>query len=109
MQIGRTMRRTLRRLLAGCVAAAMPIGIAAAQVPAGGTVIYFDAVSNQTVDPQEPQNNSSFAQGPLMAIYDSLVRLDEGGDPKAGLAESWKYSSDLTEITLKLRTGVTFH
>jgi len=46
------MRRTLRRLLAGCVAAAMPIGIAAAQVPAGGTVIYFDAVSNQTVDPQ---------------------------------------------------------
>jgi len=44
----------------------------------------------------------------LMAIYDSLVRLDEAGDPKPGLAESWQYNADLTEITLKLRPGVTF-
>ena len=73
------------------------------------TLIYFDAVSNQTLDPREPQNNSSFAQGPLMAIYDSLVYLNEAGDPKPGLALSWKYSPDLTEITLTLRPGVTFH
>jgi ABC-type transport system substrate-binding protein len=73
------------------------------------TLIYFDAVSNQTLDPQEPQNNSSFAQGVLMAIYDSLVRLDPAGDPKPGLATSWQYNEDLTEITLTLRKGVTFH
>jgi peptide/nickel transport system substrate-binding protein len=44
-----------------------------------------------------------------MAIYDSLIRLDEAGDPRPGLAESWKYNAELTEITLKLRSGVTFH
>ena len=73
------------------------------------TLIYFDAVSNQTLDPQEPQNNSSFAQGPLMAIYNFLVYLNEAGDPKPGLASSWQYSTDLTEITLKLRQDVKFH
>ena len=73
------------------------------------TLIYFDAVSNQTLDPQEPQNNSSFAQGPLMAIYDSLLSLNDAGEPKPGLALSWQYTPDLTEITLKLRPGVTFH
>jgi peptide/nickel transport system substrate-binding protein len=73
------------------------------------TLIYYDAVSNQTLDPREPQNNSSFAQGPLMAVYDALVYLDPKGEPKPGLALSWTYSPDLTEITLKLRPGVTFH
>ena len=73
------------------------------------TLIYYDAVSNQTLDPREPQNNSSFAQGPLMAIYDSLIALNAAGDPTPGLAESWKYNADLTEITLTLRKNVTFH
>ncbi len=73
------------------------------------TLTYFDAVGNQTLDPQEPQNNSSFAQGVLMAIYEPLVRLDEKGDPKPGLALSWEYNAELTELTLKLRPGVTFH
>src|SRR5258707_2754906 len=73
------------------------------------TLIYYDAVSNQTLDPREPQNNSSFAQGPLMAVFDSLVYLNPKGDPKPGLALSWNYNVDLTELTLKLRSGVTFH
>src|SRR3954470_7427834 len=106
------MIRTLRRMLAGCVVAlaAAPSAHAADMAPdPNATLIYFDAVSNQTLDPQEPQNNSSFAQGVLMAIYDSLVRLDPSGDPKPGLATSWHYNEDLTEITLTLRKGVTFH
>ena len=74
-----------------------------------GTVIYYDAVGNQTLDPQEPQNNSSFAQGMLMAIYDSLIYLDPKGVPTPGLAESWSYNADLTQFTMKLRAGVTFH
>jgi peptide/nickel transport system substrate-binding protein len=109
MQIGENMRRSLHRLLTGCAVAALLANTVTAQAPTVGAIIYFDAVSNQTVDPQEPQNNSSFAQGPLMAIYDSLIRLDEAGDPRPGLAESWNYNADLTEITLKLRSGVTFH
>ncbi len=73
------------------------------------TLIYFDAVPNQTLDPREPQNNSSFAQGALMAIYDSLIRLDASGEPTPGLATAWEYNADLTEFTLTLRQGVTFH
>src|SRR3954454_9813673 len=94
-------------LAAALACAAMATGRAADNTAA--TLIYFDAVSNQTLDPQEPQNNSSFAQGPLMAIYDSLVFLNEAGDPRPGLASSWQYSADLTEITLKLRQDVKFH
>ena len=70
---------------------------------------YYDAVSNQTLDPREPQNNSSFAQGPLMAVFDALIYLDPRGDPKPGLATAWAYNAELTEITLTLRPGVTFH
>ena len=84
-------------LRAACIAAALSFGVTATALTAdanpNATLIYFDAVSNQTLDPQEPQNNSSFAQGPLMAIYDSLVRLDEAGDPKPGLAESLEIQS----------------
>ena len=73
------------------------------------TLIYFDAVPNQTLDPREPQNNSSFAQGALMAIYDSLIRLDAAGEPTPGLATAWDYNADLTAFTLTLRQGATFH
>jgi ABC-type transport system substrate-binding protein len=106
------MRNFARMLVAGCAAAAVidtPARAADAPPDPGGTLIYFDAVSNQTLDPQEPQNNSSFAQGVLMAVYDSLVRLDPSGEPKPGLATAWHYNEDLTEFTLTLRQGVTFH
>ena len=114
------MKRVFRCIRAGCavaltavlaaaLSAARPAWAADKAPDPNATLIYFDAVSNQTLDPQEPQNNSSFAQGVLMAIYDSLVRLDAGGEPKPGLATSWRYNEDLTEITFTLRKGVTFH
>ena len=99
-------------LIAGCAMIGLAAGATfAAETPGNpnATLVYFDAVSNQTLDPQEPQNNSSFAQGPLMAIYDSLLSLDNAGEPKPGLALSWQYNPDLTQITLKLRPNLTFH
>ncbi len=73
------------------------------------TLIYDDAVSNRTLDPSEPQNNSSFAQGLLTAVYDSLVRRSPTGQPGPGLAVSWSQNPDFTEFTLKLRENVVFH
>jgi peptide/nickel transport system substrate-binding protein len=97
---------------AGCIAGGLSAGLAAtalADANPNATLIYFDAVSNQTLDPQEPQNNSSFAQGVLMAVYEALVQLDPAGNPQPGLAQSWSYNDDLTVFTMKLRPGVTFH
>ncbi len=99
------------RALIAAAALAIAAPAIAADKPADpkATLIYFDAVSNQTLDPREPQNNSSFAQGTLMAIYDALVRLDASGEPTPGLALSWEYSPDLTQFDMILRPGVTFH
>ena len=102
------MRALLAATAFGVLAGAAAIAAEPASNP-NAMLIYYDAVSNQTIDPREPQNNSSFAQGPLMAVFDALIYLDNAGDPKPGLAKSWKYNADLTEITLNLREGVKFH
>ena len=42
-------------------------------------------------------------------IYDSLIEFHTDGSLTPGLAESWDYSEDGTEITFHLRQGVKFH
>jgi peptide/nickel transport system substrate-binding protein len=44
-----------------------------------------------------------------LAIYDPLLRRDEDGVPRPYLAESLEPNADLSEWTLELRPGVTFH
>jgi peptide/nickel transport system substrate-binding protein len=41
--------------------------------------------------------------------YDTLARYDDQLKPQPQLAESWDVSSDLKQITVHLRKGVTFH
>jgi peptide/nickel transport system substrate-binding protein len=72
-------------------------------------IVYYDSSGNATLDPAEPQNGSSYSHETLLAIYDTLIRFDQDGNLTPGLAESWKINEDLTELTLKLRHGVTFH
>ena len=81
----------------------------AADVNAAATLVYYDAVGNETLDPVEPQSGSSFSQEVLLALYDTLVRLDPAGNPTPGLAESWTSSLDLTSFIFVLRKGVKFH
>jgi len=73
------------------------------------SIVYFDAAGNETLDPAEPQNNSSFSHEVLLAIYDTLIQLKADGTPIPGIAESWTRNADLTDITMKLRPGVRFH
>lgn len=73
------------------------------------TLVYYNLAGNQTLDPADPQNNSSYAHDSLLAIFDPLIRLDDAGNPGPGLAESWTRSAGLDEITLTLRQGATFH
>lgn len=44
----------------------------------------------------------------LSLVYASLTQLDEKGNAGPGLAESWDYSEDGTEVTFHLRPGLTF-
>src|SRR4051812_28138103 len=92
--------------LLGCLAVG---SVRAAEPNIAATLIYYDAVGNETLDPAEPQSGSSFSQEVLLALYDTVVRLDDKGNPGPGLAESWQVSPDMTAYTFKLRPGVTFH
>ncbi|MBS0642431.1 MAG: hypothetical protein JSS43_21425 [Proteobacteria bacterium] len=105
----------IRSAAAMLVAGALAL---ASQAPAQGagpkyntdaTLIYYDSSGNATLDPAEPQNGSSYSHESLLAIYDTLIRFDQAGNLTPGLAESWTINDDLTEITLKIRKGVTFH
>lgn len=42
-------------------------------------------------------------------LYDGLIREEQDGSLVPGLAESWEYNEDNTEITFKLREGIKFH
>ncbi len=98
-----------RFLLASSVILGLGGAAAAQDVNTNATLIYFDAVGNETLDPAEPQSGSSFSQEVLLALFDTLVRLDDAGNPGPGLAESWTASPDLMSFTFKLRPNVKLH
>ena len=76
----------------------VPLTARTAEPDTGATFVYFDAATNATLDPVEPQSNSSVSQAALMAIYDALVKLSDAGEPLPGLAKSWSYNDTLTEL-----------
>ena len=45
----------------------------------------------------------------LMLVYSPLVNLADNGTLTPCLAQSWLWSSDLSELTVTLRQDVTFH
>ena len=95
---------------AACLAfASLGAGALAAEPDAAASIVYYDMAGNETLDPAEPQNNSSYSHETLLAIYETIIRMDDAGVPAPGLAESWTRNADLTELTLKLRPGVAFH
>lgn len=110
VKLQRSGAARIAALSAVFLAAGVVFGAArAVEIDPNATIVFYDAVGNETLDPAHPQNNSSFAQDVLLAVYDPLIRLDDKGDPTPGLAESWSYNADLTEFTMTLRQGVTFH
>ena len=108
-------------VLAACSAPAAPIAstasatastrtdttpsVASAAAPhSGGTLRY--GISAEIVTLGFNQSNDFEI---LQGMYDPLLTYDDNFQPVAHLVESWEQSSDLTQIKLNLRKGVTFH
>ncbi|MDQ2092489.1 ABC transporter substrate-binding protein [Rhodalgimonas zhirmunskyi] len=64
-------------------------------------------------DPESLYNveTNSLTANTVIASYllERLVYFDKNGDAKPWLAESWELNEAQTEITFKLRNGITFH
>jgi ABC-type transport system substrate-binding protein len=96
-------------LYGAALAACVGLSAQAAEPDPNAPLIYYDMAGNATLDPSEPQNNSTYSHEALLAIYDPLFHMTDGGDVIPGLVETWTRNADLTELTLKLRKGVKFH
>jgi len=105
----RSWSRSIPLAIGLAAAVAISPKASAADANTSAALIYYDMAGNETLDPVEPQNNSSYSHEALLAVYEPLIRLNDAGNPEPGLAASWTRNEDLTELTLKLRRGVTFH
>jgi peptide/nickel transport system substrate-binding protein len=101
---------TRRRLLSSSVAAAGSLALASsfARAAAPGS-----ADIRIEIDPEGLYNvqSISLVVSNVLGGYllERLVYLDEKGEPKPWLADSWQTSDDGKVITFKLRPGKTFH
>lgn len=60
-----------------------------------------------TADPTRTAALSNVIIG--SAVYESLLRQDDRGQPQPNLATSWTYDESGTHLTIRLREGVRFH
>ena len=58
------------------------------------------------IDPQKSSFVNEIAH--LAMIYEGLTKLDKDLNTIPGAAESWEYNEDATELTFKLRDGLTY-
>lgn len=59
------------------------------------------------LDPHQTTAHQTYQT--LELVYDNLFELDENLRVQPALATGWEYSEDGTQLTIKLREGVTFH
>ncbi|MEN9939172.1 MAG: hypothetical protein RLZZ387_5751 [Chloroflexota bacterium] len=72
--------------------------------PKGGTLRIAEVSNPRTFNPV--RQNSFWSWG---ALYDSLLRYDADGKLVPHLAESYEIADGGRTVTIKLRSGVTFH
>ena len=99
----------LRKLRAGLAITALLGGVLIAQpVKAADTSLVIGSVLD--IDKTDPHTSTNFAtvRG-LGLVYGSLIEIGAKNAIKGGLASSWIFSKDGTQLTLNLRKGVKFH
>ncbi|HEX9076083.1 MAG TPA: ABC transporter substrate-binding protein, partial [Anaerolineae bacterium] len=73
----------------------------------GGTLVRAMTTEPATLDPQGAPNSGLSLVIPY--LFDTLVVRDVHNQLLPQLAESWQIAQDGKAITMKLRSGVTFH
>src|SRR5689334_25116519 len=89
----------------GVALSAMP---ANAQKPGGSITVGLE-LDIPGFDPLKVGVYDTAALTAAAAIFDTLVYLDEKGEPQPKLAQSWTHSDDYKTWTFKLRPGIKFH
>ena len=88
-------------------AAGSPAATQASSGPAGGSVTLARGTDSDNLDPVTNDGNVNIWI--FMNIYDQLVKVaDNGIDLSPDLAEKWDVSTDGTEFTFHIRSGVKF-
>lgn len=105
------MYKKARRLFAASAAVALLLSgcssTPTADAPPADNIHY---PLNATFPSLDPMMSTSNAAGiPGHHIWETLVAFDDNFVPQPELAESWEFNADATEVTFKLRQGVTFH
>lgn len=104
-----------RKFLAGTGALAMAgllpaRAMAQASQPKRGGRLVIGLAGGSTTDSMDPQNwAETFMQSVGHAVYSYMTEIDNEGQLKGELAESWESSPDAKIWTFRLRDGVTFH
>lgn len=76
----------------------------------GGTLRVSTRSVLTSLNPQDPSQPRSTVQRNVSAlIFDTLVKIDEGGRIHPGLAVSWRTASGNQRWRFQLRQGVRFH
>jgi len=75
----------------------------------GGSITVGQELDISGFDPLKVGVYDTSANTAAAAIFDTLVTLDDKGQPQPKLALSWTHSEDYKTWTFKLRPGVKFH
>ncbi|MGN8550213.1 ABC transporter substrate-binding protein [Bradyrhizobium sp. 13971] len=75
----------------------------------GGTLIVGQELDIPGFDPLKVGVYDTSANTAAAAIFDTLMTLDDKGEPAPKLALSWEHAEDFKTWTIKLRPGVKFH
>src|ERR1035437_6843011 len=101
-------RKLARIFLSTAFGVALWAGPANAQKQGGSITVGLE-LDIPGFDPLKVGVFDTSAETAAAAIFDTLVALDDKGQPVPKLALSWTHSDDYKTWTFKLRPGVKFH
>jgi peptide/nickel transport system substrate-binding protein len=101
-------RKIAQTFLATVFGIALLASPAAAQKHGGSITVGLE-LDISGFDPLKVGVYDTAALTAASAIFDTLVYLDDKGEPQPKLALSWTHSDDFKTWTFKLRPGVKFH